>query len=221
MDTRNVRRSEHTSEQIRQAITAGDYLSGERLVELNLAKRYNVSQITIREALWLLEQQGWVIKKARRGVYVRSFSPEEAVELFNLLTAVEGLAFDAIAAQHGRRTALRTARLCLETAWRLSNQGDRAGAIRQLYDGHAELAQLANLSLTGQVLLWLINQSRLLEAIRQARLPGSMAEFNEYIEEHEALLDELEEGNAFEAKRLLREILDSYAPAVVAALKMQ
>lgn len=220
MDTGNVRRSEHTSEQIRLAITIGDYLSGERLVELNLAKRYNVSQITIREALWLLEQQGWVVKKARRGVYVRSFTPDEAIELFNLLAAIESLVFDTIAAQHGRRTSLRSARLCLEAAWKLSNEGDRAGAIRQLYDGHAELAQLANMPLTSQVLIWLINQSRLLEAIRQARLPGSMAEFNEYVEEHEALLDELEDGNAAEAKRMLREILDRYAPTVINALKM-
>ncbi len=221
MDTGNIRRSEQTSEQIRQAITNGDYLSGERLIELNLAKRYNVSQITIREALWLLEQQGWVVKKARRGVYVRSFTPEEAVELFDLLAAVEALIFDAIAVQHGRRTVLRNARLCLETAWRLSNEGDRAGAIRQLYDGHTALAELAQLSLTGQVFIWLINQSRLLEAIRQARLPGSMAEFNNYVEEHEALLDELEAGNAAEAKKLLREILERYAPTVITALKMQ
>lgn len=220
MDNGNIRRSEHTAEQIRHAITAGDYLSGERLIELNLAKRYNVSQITIREALWLLEQQGWVVKKARRGVYVRSFTSDEAIELFNLLAAVEGLVFDTIASQHGRRASLRNARLCLEAAWRLSNEGDRAGAIRQLYDGHAELAQLAHLPLTSQVLIWLINQSRLLEAIRQARLPGSMAEFNEYVEEHEALLDELEDGDSTEAKKLLREILDRYAPAVIDALKM-
>ena len=218
MDTSNVRRSEYTSELIHQAIINGEYLSGERLVELNLAKRYNVSQITIREALWLLEQQGWVIKKARRGVYIRSFTPGEAIELFNMLASVEGLVFDGIAVQSGRHNSLRVARSCLETAWRLSNEGARAAAICKLYDGHAELAHVANMPLTSQVLIWLINQSRLLEAIRQARLPGSMAEFNEYVGENEALLDELEKGDAAEARRRLRGILDRYAPTVINAL---
>jgi DNA-binding GntR family transcriptional regulator len=67
-------RAETVAEQIRQAIRAGAYVSGQRLVELSLAAKLNVSQNTVRDALRLLETAGWVVKRARHGLYVRSLT---------------------------------------------------------------------------------------------------------------------------------------------------
>ena len=58
-------RAETVAAALREAILKGDYLSGERLIELSLAKTFDVSQNTVRDAMRLLEQDGWVVKHAR------------------------------------------------------------------------------------------------------------------------------------------------------------
>jgi DNA-binding GntR family transcriptional regulator len=61
----SVTRAETVATTLRESILKGEYVSGERLVELSLAKRLKVSQNTIRDALRMLEQDGWVVKHAR------------------------------------------------------------------------------------------------------------------------------------------------------------
>ncbi|MBN2982486.1 MULTISPECIES: GntR family transcriptional regulator [Cohnella] len=79
-------------EYIKQSIVAGVYKSGDRIVERELADQLNVSRTPIREALFRLETQGFVKTLPRKGVVVSSLSPEEIVEIFTILSALEGLA---------------------------------------------------------------------------------------------------------------------------------
>lgn len=63
------RKSEEIAEQIRELAISRDLKSGERLPpERELAKQFNVSRTGLREALLLLESQGFVkIKRGRHG----------------------------------------------------------------------------------------------------------------------------------------------------------
>src|SRR5688572_1641240 len=85
-------RVETVAERLRSAIKNGHFMGGERLIEQTLANQMGVSQNTIRDALRILEGEGWVIKTARYGVHVRSFNRREAEELYTLWAAVETLA---------------------------------------------------------------------------------------------------------------------------------
>ncbi|WP_343419609.1 GntR family transcriptional regulator [Candidatus Flexifilum breve] len=78
-------------------------MSGERLIELNLAKTMGVSQITVRDALRILEQEGWVTKNPRRGVYVRSFTSDAAEEVYALIRTFEGLAMEWVFDKYTRQ----------------------------------------------------------------------------------------------------------------------
>src|SRR5512147_3047345 len=89
--TGGITRAETAAETIRAAILHGGYLSGERLIEVKIAQTLDVSQNTIRDALRILEGEGWVVKNPRHGVYVRSFTAAEAAEVCTVLAAVESL----------------------------------------------------------------------------------------------------------------------------------
>jgi DNA-binding GntR family transcriptional regulator len=215
----NATLAESVAVQIQSFILGGQYLSGERLVELSLAKALHVSQNTVRDALRILEQDGWVVKQARRGVYVRKFSTEEAAEVFALLGAVEALVLGwAIEAR--TRATLTELRGLVETARKQAASGEGEAAIELLFRFHERMAEIAAKPFTVQLMQQLYNQTRLLEAVRQARVPRNFLELNAHIRRHESLFFYIEEGNTEGAQRLLREQIEVYAEAVQAALAM-
>jgi GntR family transcriptional regulator len=58
------------AERIRQQISTGAIAMGDRLPsEGELATSWNLSRATVREALRLLEEQGWIVRVARRGAF--------------------------------------------------------------------------------------------------------------------------------------------------------
>lgn len=70
------------AKQIRDAIEAGEFPVGARLPgERELAERFNVSRVTIREAEISLETLGWISIKTGSGVYVLSRDPHVAGRL--------------------------------------------------------------------------------------------------------------------------------------------
>jgi DNA-binding GntR family transcriptional regulator len=76
---------------IKEAIVQGIYKSGDRIIERELADQLNVSRTPIREALFRLESQGFVKTLPRKGVVVSKLSPDEVIEIFMILSAIESL----------------------------------------------------------------------------------------------------------------------------------
>ena len=89
------------AELIREAILCGEFAAGERLPEDDLARRYGVSRIPLREALQVLRGEGLVTGSANRGVRVRALLPKEIDEIFCIRRLVEG---DLISEAAGRLT---------------------------------------------------------------------------------------------------------------------
>lgn len=75
-----------------QAILRGDFQPNERLIEMELAQRYNVGRAAIRTTLARLEQDGLVEREPNRGARVRALTEQEAVETLEARAALEGLA---------------------------------------------------------------------------------------------------------------------------------
>ena len=102
------------AEQLRQLISAGEFVVGARLpAERDLAKQLGVSRPSVREALIALEVEGWVEVRTGSGVYVldRSTQPRsDAIapsewgpfELISARRVVEG-EVAALAATHAKR----------------------------------------------------------------------------------------------------------------------
>jgi DNA-binding GntR family transcriptional regulator len=88
---RHVPLSHAVVDELRSAIIGGDYAQGERLVEEEIAARFDVSRNPIREALRTLSTEGFVEIEPRRGARVASIDATRAAELFELRAPLEGL----------------------------------------------------------------------------------------------------------------------------------
>lgn len=84
-----ARRAVHA---IRDAIFAGEYVPGQRLVEEELAEKLGVSRNVVREAFSQLEMQGLIQSDDYKGKSVAALSVEEMTELIPLRIIMESLA---------------------------------------------------------------------------------------------------------------------------------
>lgn len=78
--------------QLRAEIIHGRLAPGERLVELDIARRMGTSQGPVREALKMLEHDGLVERRAHTATFVAPMSFDDMYELFKIRSAVESYA---------------------------------------------------------------------------------------------------------------------------------
>lgn len=77
--------------ELRRQILDGTLKQGERLIEDRLADKLGVSRNPVREALRVLEAEGFLDVSARRGCFVATLSASQAADLFEVRLAVEPL----------------------------------------------------------------------------------------------------------------------------------
>ena len=77
---------------IRDAILDETFKPGERLPEEQVGKMFNVSRSPVREALFVLEEEGTVVMEPFKGATVKPLSPEEALDIAELRLSLITLA---------------------------------------------------------------------------------------------------------------------------------
>jgi len=77
---------------IRQAIVEGEIAQGSKISEPELSKKHQVSRATLREALNRLESCHLIERKANVGCRVISLTSEKLDEIYQVRSALEGLA---------------------------------------------------------------------------------------------------------------------------------
>ena len=85
--------------EIESLILSGELPPGDRINEIQLARRFGTSRGPIREATRSLEGKGLVEVVRNRGVFIRRLSLEEALEIYDLRSALFGLAGRLLAAR--------------------------------------------------------------------------------------------------------------------------
>lgn len=86
--------ADEVTDALRNAIVAGQFVSGQRLVEDELATELSVSRGPVREALLRLSQEGLVVIERHRGATVAALSSDEVDEIYSLRTSLERLAVE-------------------------------------------------------------------------------------------------------------------------------
>ena len=81
----DIRRADQIAESLEQLVFRGDYKDGQRLDEIKLAAKFNVSRTPIREALQRLVLSGLAEQLPRRGVFIRQPGPIELMEMFETM----------------------------------------------------------------------------------------------------------------------------------------
>lgn len=75
---------------LKSAINTGGIPDGAELNQVDLAARFGVSRVPVREALSRLQAEGLIESRAHRRSLVRSTNPERLLEVFALRALIEG-----------------------------------------------------------------------------------------------------------------------------------
>jgi len=95
------------AERLRSEIINGSLPPGVRIIERKWALKFGVAQGSIREAIHILAQDGFVTKESGRSARVIHLSEEDVARLYELRGAIEGLAARLAAAAQPDLTALQ------------------------------------------------------------------------------------------------------------------
>src|SRR5258708_24097819 len=80
------------AEELRKEILSGSLQPGMRIVEAKWAAKFGVAQASIREAINILAQAGFVTKAPGRSACVIHLSETDVAHIYQLRGAIEGLA---------------------------------------------------------------------------------------------------------------------------------
>lgn len=88
----SLTRADEAFDCLQTAIVKGDLAPGEKIGEVELCARFNLTRGPLREALGRLESRGLLVRRPHAGVKVVSVSADELMELYRVREAMEGLA---------------------------------------------------------------------------------------------------------------------------------
>lgn len=195
------------TDELRRGIENGEFAPGQRLIQQDLARRWGVSRMPVREALKKLEAEGLVRFVPYRGVEVVKYSKDDINEIYIIRKALE-----VVALRYGAPNLTLEDFNFLEENLRLS---------QAIVDEH-NYYQFTELNIAFHCRIY--NASglpRLVSTILAfwKRWPRSPAAYipgriHESLREHRDLLAALRAGDIDEAVRLLEEHVDRTRNAI-------
>ncbi len=182
-----------------EALVQGTVNPGDRLIQDRLAEELDVSRTPVRDALLRLKEEGVVEPSGRRGYVVRSLSETDLRGLYGARDAVEGHAAATVAELGDEAVEEVRAALARATARKLRSSRESFEANRSFHRAIVET--------TGNA--YLLN---FFDAI-WGRAIGALAyhdyyvhsPHDEFVAEHEALIDELASGDPARARKAMIE----------------
>ncbi len=109
---------------IENLIMNGELRGGDRVNEIALSERFGTSRGPIREACRALAQEGLLVAVPNRGVFVRQLDLREALEVYDIRSALDELM--------GRSIAERISDAQIAELWTLIDGMDDAAATRDM-----------------------------------------------------------------------------------------
>lgn len=172
---------------------------GERLLEQALSERFGTSRAPIREAFYLLAQEGLVERIPRKGAVVKRYTTREIEELYKIRVTLEELALERDC------DGLRMVRISLASLRPIVAEMEKSRKEIKRYhelnfEFHKAIVELSQSS----VLLRLYTQ---IEGPLKMFLRLSMTTRDDVaksIEDHKRIVAAIAEGDAAEASRALR-----------------
>lgn len=110
---------EHTistkiADHLRHEINTGQLPPGIKIIERELSQRFKTSHIPVREALRILEGEGFILHLKYTGYVVREIKPEEMVELYDIVRFLTVKLLNAAIPRYSEITLLQLAAITKE-----------------------------------------------------------------------------------------------------------
>lgn len=211
-------RSQALCEMLEEMINDGRLAPGDRLDETEIAEQFNVSRTPVREAIRALTAIGLLDASGRQGSIVADVSVSMLIEMFDLMAVLEGMCAQLAArrATEAERAEMRQAHMALKD---LVDQQDPIG----FYDKNIYFHDLIYSAAHTQFLAdQTIRLRRRLSPYRR-RVTFQPGRMRASIEEHEAILDAIDDGDAdraMDAARSHLRLLGSQLEDFIASLQV-
>lgn len=184
--------------QLRNDIVAGEFALGSRLYIEDLAARYGVSHMPVREALRVLHGEGLVVIEPNRGARVRPIYRGFIEDIFDVRSAIETMLARRAAM---RRTEQHLKRL-REAAGRLEAMVD-CGDFASVPMANREFHTVINDAAGNPGALAIVDNHWLLLSVLLKRYGHEDERFQRVIEEHQHLILAIERQDAHGASVLM------------------
>ena len=195
--TTNTRRA---ADEMRRLIFSGDLAAGSDHLETELAERFGMSRTPVREAALILEAQGLVSVRPRRGVRILSVSPDDMAEIYDVLTELESHAAGrAAAAGHSEAELSGMARAIddMDAAVAAQNREAWAEADDRF---HSELVRLGRNRRIETIVAMMSDQVRRARSLTLYLRPLPQGSNDD----HRAVLEAIRKGSAYTAQSIHR-----------------
>jgi DNA-binding GntR family transcriptional regulator len=196
-------------DKLRMAIYHMEFAPGQRLVESELASKYDTSRGAVREAIALLQNEGLVTRERNRSAWVRPVTIEEAIEILEVRAVVEGLCA-AKAAAGASAEDHRVLRTLADEMTVAVKRGDVLTDSMVSDQVHTKIREIAGQQTAAGIINRLRHQGVRYQ-FRVSLLPGRLVQG---FEEHLGIIDAVIAGDPDLAERLSRDHFASVIEAV-------
>ena len=208
--------SELIADQLREHILRGAFPPGAQMIEAQLAARLEVSRGPVREALQRLSQEGLLVSRRNRGVFVPELTATDIAEVYWARKAVETAAAEAMltfgtvpveqTAQRLREIVDRMSSVVADTSWSRVAEVDMAFHSTFVDgSGNSRLSRI-NATLAAESRICMVN---LKSAYRR---PDSL------VDEHQRIVDLLVAGDRDELCREIGRHMDKAVDDLTASM---
>jgi DNA-binding GntR family transcriptional regulator len=196
--------------ELRDAILAGEFVAGQRLVEVDLCERFGCSRFAVRAAIPVLASEGLVDVQRHRGARVRVIPLDEAIEITEVRGMLEGLAA-ARAAQRATSADIDE----LQEIIRQMREAVAAGELVRYSDANARLHALIRRIAAHQTATGIIERLRAQMVRHQFMLslvPGRPAVS---LAQHESIVAAIATRDSAQAETAMRDHITSVIESLV------
>jgi GntR family transcriptional regulator, vanillate catabolism transcriptional regulator len=207
---------------IREMILRGRLTGGQRVAEAMLAQTLGMSRTPIRQALPLLAREGLLVESGTRGYLVRTFTRSDILDAIDVRGLLEGFAARRIAERGAAPVFLAALQECLEAGSRIFAKGHLVESDEAAYGSmngrfHALLIEAAASPVTAAAIERIASIPFAAAAAIAFDATDLKAMFNALWiahQQHYAIYDALQSGQATRAEFLMREHVNTVKKSI-------
>ncbi|WP_067726554.1 GntR family transcriptional regulator [Oceanobacillus damuensis] len=192
--------------QLLEKIKKGDVRPGSRLVIAQIAREFNVSEIPVREVIQRLAQEGFLTLTPHAAPTVKSLSPDEVRQIFEIRSSLEPLAA-RLAVDHISNAHIKKLELIVDESKGVCEEEDYKGYLQMNTYFHKSLYQYCN----NEMLIKMINEITDLSS-RYPNYYQNKETMQLSIKEHEDILNALKKRDADLIEQITRKHLLKVIP---------
>lgn len=190
--SKSLSNSQRAGDALRHLIFSGELAAGSDHLESELAERLGMSRTPVREAVLVLESQGLLEVRPRKGVRIQPVSPDDMREVYEVLTVLESLAAEnAAKAQYSEDELKNLARAIAQMETATAEDDLKAWALAD-EQFHHELVRLGGNTRVMEIAERMSDQVRRARAVTLFMRPKP----TKSNEDHRAVFEAIRAGDA-------------------------